>query len=399
MPKTSRNHDLLTQIGKDGDALWDDPIDPDTDGAYVDIRDVPPEEDYGPLRVLVIALGLMVAGILWRLERLAFSLLSRTYFCPLCHNPMEEPLVSCPHCRRVQSRLKPTPAGVFVRRCRCGAGRWRILGSLFASPKSLVCRDTETFEGCYRPHRIPDLAGRHRSIHAAILGTSVAAKHAFMADMLAQLAKRHHPAWRMSELEIRLCRAELAKGFNEDTTRYETPGRLYTLARTLILHGQGGTLWVFHNLINRWLASEEELHRNVPAWSRVGALLIVIDGDRLAEPDPRVGDQSAELYSRAFRDIEKSRLLGPEETLPMRVAVVVAFSSPERMAEFLDGGLPGKGGRVKSSVLGRAPALHGLLVRTVDPRKLKFWAWVAPSGADRVSPTVAQEAGIWIMTR
>jgi hypothetical protein len=219
-----------------------------------------------------------------------------------------------------------------------------------------------------------------------------------MADMLTQLAKQHRPAWSLSKLELQLCRAVLAKGFEEDTTRYESLGRLYTLARTLILHGRGRTLWVFHNLLNSWLASEEELHWNHPAWNRVGCMLIVIDGDRLAEAGSGGAEQPAELYSRTLRDIEKFCLLGPEDLLPMRVAVVVACSSRERMAELLKGAPPGKGETVKNAVMGRVPALHGLLVRTVHPRKLRFWAWVAPSGADHASPSVAQEVGVWMMT-
>jgi hypothetical protein len=399
MCETTKDQDLLGQIGREGDALWDGQIESEADGSYVDIRDVPPEVFQSPLHDIAIALGLVIAGVLWRLERAVSSMLGRTYFCPLCHNPMEEPLVSCPHCRRVQSRLRPTVGGVFIRRCRCGGGRWRVLGSLFSPPKPLVCRDTESFTGCYRPHRIPDLAGRHRSINAAILGTSVAAKHAFMADMLTQLARRHRPAWSMSKLELRLCREVLVKGFEEDTTRYESPGCRYTLSRTLILHGRRRTLWVFHNLLNTWLVSEEALHKNAPFWGRVRGILIVIDGDRLAGADPVGADHPAELYSRTLRDIEKLGLVSPGDALPMNVAVVVACSSREKMGDLLSHAQPGIGGPVKSAVMGRDPALHGLLVRTVHPKKLRFWAWVAPSGANRPSHLVAEEVGVWIMTR
>jgi hypothetical protein len=232
-----------------------------------------------------------------------------------------------------------------------------------------------------------------------ILGTSVAAKHTFMAYMLNHLAERHRPAWPLSELELRLCRAELAKGFEADTTRYETPGRVYTLARTLILHGRGRTLWVFHNLLNNWLASEEEMQRNAPSWDRVGGMVIVIDGDRLARPESRIGDHAAELYSRTVRHIEEFCLLSPGELLPMRVAVVVACSTRQMMSELLARIPHAEGEAVKNAVMSHDPALHALLVRTVDPQKLKFWGWVAPSEVGRIVPSIAQDVGFWIMAK
>lgn len=399
MLDTDSGVDHLSRIGMQGDALWAGQTQSDPDGIYVDVRDVPPEEDYGPFRTIAIAIGLVVAVTLWRLERMIRFLLDRSYFCPLCLNPMEEPLVSCSYCGRVQSRLRPTTAGVFVRRCRCGMGRWPILGSLFASPKPLVCRDTEAFEGCYRPHRLPELAGRYRSDHAAIVGTSIAAKHAFMGYFLSHLALRHRTAWPMSELELRLCRTTLGRGFEEDTARCETPGRIYTLARAFILHAHGRSLWVFHNLLNSWLATEADLLKYSPTWDRLSSILLVIDGDRLARPEPGSRDQPSEHFSRLLRDIEKFCLLSPNDYLPMRVAVVVACSTKEKMTELLAGTLQAKGEPVKNSVMNHDPALHALLVRTVDPRKLKFWGWAATGAATQASPTTALEVGEWMMSK
>jgi hypothetical protein len=189
------------------------------------------------------------------------------------------------------------------------------------------------------------------------------------------------------------------KPFEEDTTWCETPGRIYTLARTFILHGRKRALWVFHNLLNSWLAGEEELHRNAPAWDRMGGLLIIIDGDLLIRPRSTVGDQPAEYYSRILRDIEKLCLLGPDAFLPMRVAVVVGCSTREKMSELLAGNLRGKGETVQDAVMSHDPALHSLLIRTTKPRKLKFWGWVATRGGDQVEPSIAHEVGVWIMAK
>jgi hypothetical protein len=201
----------------------------------------------------------------------------------------------------------------------------------------------------------------------------------------------------MSKLELSLFRYVLRRGFEEDTTRYEAPGHTYTLARTFILHGRKGALWVFHNLLNSWLVSEEELHRYHPTWSRVGSLLFVLDGERLARPVPGSSDPPVELFSRMLRDIEKFCLLRPNRFLPMRVAVVVACPSHEMMSElFLKADRPADE-PFKSVVMSLDPALHALLLRTVAPKRLRFWGWVAPFNVDQTSPLAAQEVGRWIL--
>src|SRR5215211_3741526 len=104
--------DLVRTIARVGDALWDGELDDHNHGVYVDINEAPPEHTT-PLTAPFVAIGYLVAYPAWLAERKLSRLLGRSYFCPLCHNPMEEALVYCPECRRVQSRLFPAPGGVF----------------------------------------------------------------------------------------------------------------------------------------------------------------------------------------------------------------------------------------------------------------------------------------------
>lgn len=357
--------------------------------------------------VLVIGRFVMFPFVLlaWWLERKMSQLLGRSYFCPLCSNPMCEPLLYCSQCKRVQPRLRPHPEALFLRTCECGQSSWPILGQFFLRcPQPLVCRDTERVTGCYRPHPLASLAGRYSSKHLAVAGTSTQAKHAVMAHLFAHLVEGDRrfgtwtPAWELSEMEMELSRKRLVKAFREDTTDCEKPGDRYTLGLSFVLRSvDDSQLLVFHNVAQHWLDSTSLLVKNVLNWKLIQGMVLVLDPELMGViADPQELPQ-AEAYSRLLRVIEEYCVLSTGSPLPLRVAVVLPVPAGRAAAM----GLPG----VKASMLGEAirqlvrekePALHALLVRSVAPTKLAFFAGPIPDDIDLKKTKWLHEVLTWM---
>src|SRR5437660_650361 len=105
---------LRNQIGAEGDALLAAPLSRlDGEGNPVPFEASPrhpvlcTERPYGCLTLLLLApillpidvvlliyhwVFFLVSWLLWSCERLAARRLGRSYFCPLCSNPMTDPL-------------------------------------------------------------------------------------------------------------------------------------------------------------------------------------------------------------------------------------------------------------------------------------------------------------------
>jgi hypothetical protein len=250
----------------------------------------------------------------------------------------------------------------------------------------LICRDTEWVEGCYRPHRIPHLAGRYAARHIALMGSTVAAKHVAMAHLFCHLARgpgprqaSYRPGWKLSEMELQLCRQVLCKGYRQDTRRYESLGRRYGLARTFILNRPDDpTLRVFHNLLDHWFDEDHSLHDCGMLWTNLDGLIFVLDGDELSSGTSSRKLPPVERYSRILRVIEQARSLAPGGRLPMKVGIVVTFSCRETAEKWLScpGSLTGE--MARELILRSEPNLHALLQRSLAPHRLQFWMGVMP---------------------
>ena len=422
---------LLQQIGQKGDALLNERLPRvDEDGIYVPLRantnqtplltgllmSYANESGRGGIFITIMALPVVVPLDLlqlilrcivyplilaaWWCERRLSRLLGRSYFCPLCSNPMGEPLVYCEHCRRVQTRLIPLIESLFTRTCDCGKTTWRLQGQyLWRRPQPLVCRDTEHISGCYRPHALPDLAGKTSSHHLAIAGTTTRAKHAVMAYLFRHLiagGSRLGPfrtAWDMSALELQLCDT-LAESFSFDTGPCEQPGKRYTLSLSFVLRPhRGGRLLVFHNVAQPWLASTPLLAKNVLNWKLIPGLVFVVDPDRMGViHDPNQLPQS-EIFSRLLRVIEEYCFLPAGAVLSQRVAVVLPLPSgpPSENPE------PSMGdAEVRRQVWERDPALYALLVESVKAGRLRFFAGPIPRGFDLEQTRWLNEVLAWL---
>lgn len=407
---------LLEKIGKKGDRLWTGKlheVDRDT-GMYIPLREPTPpawsllyriglQDESGirtfaffPLLFPIDALHFVariflfpLVWLLWWTEKRVALWLGRYYFCPVCHNLMDEPLVYCPNrsCKRVQARLRPSFNSLFVRTCpACGEGRWRILGQRFLSPpEPLVCRHTEKTSGCYHPQPVPLLAGKCRSVYIGLAGTTVRAKHSVMAHLFRHLAGQgirkvsYQPAWDLSELELKLCDQVLHRAFREDTRRCEVPGEQYTLGLTLPLQAEGKKhLLVFHNIAQHWLGKTEILARTGLNWNLLRTLVFVIDAAQMDALTTETAAPQVETYTRLVRAVEEYCGLRPGSTLPFRVAVVLALPGKPAAARRrgASGEMPPE--KVERLLAERDPALYALLRRTVPPGRLRFFGGSIP---------------------
>jgi hypothetical protein len=341
----------------------------------------------------------------WWLERRLAQMLGRSFFCPLCSNPMREPLVYCPKCKRVQPRLRPHPEALFIRTCECGEMSWPILGQFFLRcPQPLVCRDTERVTGCYRPHALAVLAGRGRSRHVAVAGTTARAKHAVMAHLFEHLAQgdgplgQWEPAWDMSALELELFEQTLSRSFQIDTSDCDKLGERYTLALSFVLRkARGSQLYVFHNVAQHWLDSTPLLIKNVLNWKLTHGMIFVLDPEQMGLIADSDQLPQAEAYSRLLRVIEEFCRLQAGSTLPLRVAVVLPV--PDGQAATL--GVPGvksglSGEAVQKLVREKEPALHALLIRSVAPAKLGFFAGPIPDDLDLKKTKWLHDVLTWV---
>jgi hypothetical protein len=348
-------------------------------------------------RTLVLLFALAV----WWGERRLAKLRGRSWFCPLCINPLKEPLVYCPDCLRIQPRLRPGFDSPLSWRCPCGRSRWSKLGRYFLNPpRNLGCRDTDHFEGCYHPHPLPHLAGRLRPRHVAIVGTSERAKHAVMAHLLHHCVageRRYQLVWDLNQLELELCRQFLFRSMREDTRGCEQPGQYYRLARTFLLQRQDGNdALVFHNIPNELLENTESLADYRITWDEMGGLLLVIDDERTDDRfRPNVLSQ-AEIYSRLLRVIEEYRGTTIGERLPFKVAVLLPVAAGNA-ADFLPaaGGLIDSDG-VKDLLKRRDPPLFGLLNWSTQAKKLRYFGGIMPDELDLKESQWIQEALDWI---
>ncbi len=413
---------LFRKIGKHGDSLWAGKLPEKYGGLEIPLDSSAPFhwsflyhlfgklEDAGepwslwvvvwlslfPLAILDSA-QLLIRGLLyplvlliWWCEKRLALFQGRRYFCAVCHKLMDDPWVYClnPRCpRRVQTRLRPTFNSLFIRRCLvCDHSRWLLLGQRHRfPPQPLVCRHTYKLSGCYHPLRIPALQGQ-ATLHFAIVGTTVAAKHTVMSHMFHQLTgsssdESYRTAWDVSQMELELSRQILYRGFEEDTSRYETPGRHYTLAWTFVLQPVGsGSHLVFHNMLNSWFSDTHDLAKHGANWKILKGLLFVID-PRLMWQEPSVDAlPQAEIYARLLRTVEEYCVLRPGRPVPFKVAVLLPL--PPKMFDFF----------AKSAALHKAssttiehilaqqdPALFSLLRRTVPRQRLCFFGgWLPP---------------------
>ncbi|MFO0877896.1 MAG: hypothetical protein U0840_11130 [Gemmataceae bacterium] len=427
---------LIDQIGDEGDALLKTRLRRvDDDGDYVPINQgssrpvllsamlVASLERIGPGSVAIaipallflapIDLILVVVRFLlfpfvltaWWLERRLARFLRRSFFCPLCSNPMQEPFVYCPKCKTVQPRLRPYPEALFWRTCECGATRWSILGQfLLRRPQPLVCRDTEHITGCYRPHPLASLAGTNTSRHIALAGSSIRSKHAVMAHLFYHLTSgttqrgSFAPAWDMSELELELSEKVLYRAFRVDTSVCEKPGNRYTLSLSFVLRRKrSGELLAFHNLAQPWLESTPLLVKNVLNWKLIHGMIFVLDPEQLGKvPEAKLLPQ-VEIYSRILRVIEEYCVLPVGRTLPLQLAVLLPI--PAGQAAALN--LPGTRGelpqqQVQQLIRDREPGLHALLCRSIAPGKLRFFGGILPDKLDPDQSTWIARALEWL---
>jgi hypothetical protein len=421
--------ELFREIGKKGDELWSQQLPQTHAGHEIPLDEAPPpgwsllhvgwqlvshpSPSPGTMFLWVIYLVstplLLVLDVVhlllrvpvyplvlleWWCEKRLALWLGRFYFCPVCHHLMDEPYAFCPNkkCpRRVQPRLRPYFHSMFLHTCpECGRGRWLIPGQRFLfPPKPLVCRHTRKKSGCYHPLALPALRGRFHLRFIALLGATVRVKHCVMAHLFGHLTekrphrKHYQPAWRVSALELDLCRRVLCRAMTEETSRFETPGQHYTLALTFLLkEARRRRLLVFHNVVQNWLARTELLAKNSLNWQIMSGLVFVLDYQRLGLPKSDKVLPDAELYSRLVRVVEEYCGLEPGQPVPFRVAVVLAVPADARTD--LLAGPTGEltSEEVQDVVRNRGPALHALLVRTVVPGRLRFFGGLVPNGMD-----------------
>jgi hypothetical protein len=327
--------------------------------------------------------------VLWYCERGVARLLRRTFFCPLCYNPMRDPYVYCPACGRVQGNLEPRINNLLFKRCvGCGEKRWRIFGNyLFKPPQPLVCRDTIWHLGCYRPHHLDKLAGKCSARRIALVGPNVASKHVFLSHLVNYMVegrrarpKCYRSANHLSTMEFELLTQVLPQDFGKQTKHYERPGKRYTLARTLVLRkGRSKRLAVIHNVPNACMHNEERLFRDGLAWRQIDAMVFVADLSLVAA-DGWAGLLSlAEVYSRVVRVIEKDLPLAPGKRLPFRVAIVLPLTQKATLARSIDseGCVPPD--EVERYISQETPGFYALVQRTVSPSKLRFFGGLVTS--------------------
>jgi hypothetical protein len=321
----------------------------------------------------------VVALVCWGERKLAHRLGRDNYFCPLCCNPMKDPCVYCPKCRRVQPRLGSW-SGLLYHTCECKQHRWLVPGRFLSRrPGPAVCRDTDEFLGCYLPHALPDeLAGRFGSRHVAIAGTSSRVKHAVMASLFVQATRAKvagigqlEPAWDLSRLELSLFEALLAGGSGLDGDDLDRPGEHYVLAQSFILRPvQSSELLVFHNVPNSWLTETLALARGGRNWKSTKGLVFVLDTQRMGEAVDEAKVPQSEAYSRLVRVIEEFCSLRAGAQLPLRVAVVIPVFGEKSL-----------GAKPEEYLKRNDPALHALMTRTVAPQNLRFWSGSVGSDA------------------
>jgi len=424
--------DPLRAIGQLGDSQWSRRLSDAHEGFYVRVDDPGPpylsllyrasklNPDVflvaAPLAALIDAVHWILRAAvfplflyLWFAERGVARLLGRTFFCPLCFNPMTEPYVYCPKCRRVQGRLRPRIGSLMFKRCAgCGETRWRLIGNyLLSPPRPLVCRDTPQHTGCYRPHQLANVAGRCSVKRIALVGPSVASKHTFLAHLVNQMVNgsasrggQYYPVGKLSSLEFQLMRQTLARSALEPTDHCERPGRRYTLARTFALQrGRGRNVAVIHNVSNTWIRYEDRLFTDGLAWTEIRSLVFVIDA-ALIEGNGSEGILAhAEVYSRVVRVIEKDLSLAPGRYLPVRVAIVLPLTSGANMAQSIgaNGAISAAG--VKRYVAQGAPALHALVQRTVAPGDLRYFGGLITPNLDLDGSGWVQDLVGWVTGR
>jgi len=424
--------DLLRAIGQRGDSQWSRRLSDAHDGFYVMVDDPGPPYwsllyrasklnpdlflAVAPLAALIDAAYWVVRAAvfpffltLWSAERGAARLLRRTFFCPLCFNPMTEPYVYCPRCGRVQGRLRPRIGSLLFKRCAgCGETRWRLIGNYLLNPPGpLVCRDTPQHTGCYRPHQLPNLAGRCSVERIALVGPSVASKHTLLAHLVNQMVNgsasrgsQYYPTGKLSTLEFQLMRQTLARSPHEPTDHCERPGRRYTLARTFALQGaHGKNVAVIHNVSNSWIRYEDRLFTDGLAWTGIRSLVFVIDA-AVIEGNGSEGILShVEVYSRLVRVIEKDLSLAPGSPLPLRVAIVLPLTSGANVAQPVHSNGTISAADVQRYVAQGAPALHALVQRTVAPGQLRYFGGLGSPKLDLSRSGWVRDVAGWVSSR
>lgn len=336
------------------------------------------------------------ALLVWRLERSLSRWKQRSFFCPLCTNSMEDPLVCCPHCLQIQPRIQPTWTAPLIWRCDCGKGSWSTIGQYaIKCPHLLVCRPQPHVTGCYHLHPLRGLAGKYPTSHVALVGTSMRAKHSVMANLFAHTAsgfgrKQYEgvPATRVTDLELHLARTHLAQGFMIDTAACESPGEKYTLGLCFaMLTKQRRRLYAIHNIPMPWLSKADVLNRKSVNWRLIRNLVVVLDAELLGKIDASTPVPQAEILSRLIRVIEQYLDLQPGAELPHRLAVVLPLPPRHFFSELqteLGGVLPEgvEESRVRRVVRERDPALSALVSRCFRSNRVRFFSGPMPDSLD-----------------
>jgi len=347
-------------------------------------------------RLLLQGTYFPLAWLIWRSERMLSRWQRRSFFCPLCTNSIEDPLVYCPHCLQIQPRIQPTWTAPLLWRCDCDKSTWPTLGQyLLKCPQPLVCRDLPHVTGCLHFHPLRDLAGKYPATHAALVGTSFRTKHAVMAHLFAHMAdgfgkKRNQsvPASRISVLELQLARTHLFAGFMNDTSECEAPGERYTLGLCFsMLAKHRKKLYAVHNVAQPWLVKTDVLNRKSLNWKLIRNLVVVLDPKLLGKIDSPQPVPQAETVSRLIRVIEQYCDVQPGTELPHRLAIVLPVPPRHFFADLQKelGGLPPTGaveGQVQRVVRERDPALYALVRCCFKPSHVRFFSGPLPDTLD-----------------
>jgi hypothetical protein len=424
-----RTDELLTAIGKLGDALLRPEFSPEDEAGEPIPFEPPPinprsllvgrfadevRAAKGPVTVIlasllygaalpVDALRLVAKGCLfpfawvsWRGERWLARRTRGSHLCPLCTNPIQDPLVFCPRCGRIQPRIQPTWSAPLAWPCYCGESRWPTLGQYFGGSRGpLVCRDQPHFTGCHRRTRLEGVAGRYVATHVALFGASLKAKHAVMGHLFARIADGTDrgglsatPAWDLSRLELDLARSHLIKAFVEDTAPAESPGAEYTLGLAFLAHSRDtGRLYHIRNLAEKWVARTDRLAEKSLDWNFVRCLALVLDPTGLGRFDTTEFLPHAEVLSRLIRVIEEYLEIPPGDRLPHSLAVILPLPDLRELDSLrLELDAPhGEGAvddRIRSVLRDRDPALIALVDRCFEPSRVGFFAGPIPNTLD-----------------
>lgn len=350
-----------------------------------------------PFMILIDFVHLLLRAViylpvqaLWLVDGWLARWANRRWFCAACHHAMTEPWPCCPEpdCGRpVQTRLRPTFHNLFFKVCpSCRQSRWFIFSRWLGKPSPLVCRHTADTSGCYRVLRIPGLAEGTPVRHIALAGTTVAVKHAALTYLLsAWESAGFKPAWDVSGLEIKLAKAILGRAFEVDTTPAERPGRVWTLASTLLLERKRRRL-ALHNLLNEWLTRTEDLARDSCNWKAVDCLVFAVDGVKLVETPAYDAVTAAEYFSRLVRVAEEYHALPAGDPLPFRVVVLLVW--PEDGAEATP-----SPESIEARLMKYDPALIALLRRMVGASRLSYFGGTVPTRGRQAVPEWARTAG------